>query len=480
MRAHSPIDPGSPPTDRPSLRTKRSSSINVLVRLLSVDWAIERQTITVGPSFSRVERRAYFAAVRIRTFIVGASALAGSSSRQLSKSDMKKLRASLEKPEEAKRIIAHLRTLPSHPDHDKLSAVAGKPSLPAPPLHAACLSVTDEQAEAMHFSKLVAVNPLNTAPPAASTSNKASTPHTTTRPKSAIALESALGSMNLVSLIAAPDLGLGHPASDPGIFSGAVPSAQEIGNGVEEVGRTLLALGFAGSGMVWPDHTGVYPPTDTLSCYTYWWGYELVLPHQSVMYLSKCKSVSGTMMDFLTALALFTEGVREILPFIRYISQFVDMEFDDIAGQDQGKGVVCAATWLIPVALVPRSWDFPPRPHNLPSMVPVAMPILGTGSRSSGPLPSSSMDGPDSPQPVQASPSSPPTVVPNPALSPTIPTSITSVSASIQQDTTVPPVSINPVAAQLAVTSLALGACGTTPSAPGLLAGISPVAAIVH
>lgn len=26
---------------------------------------------------------------------------------------------------------------------------------------------------------------------------------------------------------------------------------------------------------------------------------------------------------------------------------------------DEGKGVVCTATWLLPVALVPRPWDFP-------------------------------------------------------------------------------------------------------------------------
>ena len=50
-------------------------------------------------------------------------------------------------------------------------------------------------------------------------------------------------------------------------------------------------------------------------------------------------------MNFLSALALINEGVREILPFIRYISQYVDFEFNAIRGQDKGKGVVCAATW---------------------------------------------------------------------------------------------------------------------------------------
>ena len=40
-------------------------------------------------------------------------------------------------------------------------------------------------------------------------------------------------------------------------------------------------------------------------------------------------------------------GVREILPFIRYIAQFIDFEFKYIQGQDRGQGVVCAATWYV-------------------------------------------------------------------------------------------------------------------------------------
>ena len=40
-------------------------------------------------------------------------------------------------------------------------------------------------------------------------------------------------------------------------------------------------------------------------------------------------------------------GVREILPFVRYIGQYLDFEFDAIKGQDQGQGVVCAATWCV-------------------------------------------------------------------------------------------------------------------------------------
>lgn len=57
------------------------------------------------------------------------------------------------------------------------------------------------------------------------------------------------------------------------------------------------------------------------------------------------QSIASTTINFLSALALVHDGVREILPFVRYIAQFVDFEFDTIKAQDKGRGVVCAATW---------------------------------------------------------------------------------------------------------------------------------------
>jgi len=53
------------------------------------------------------------------------------------------------------------------------------------------------------------------------------------------------------------------------------------------------------------------------------------------------------MINVLTALSTMNGGVREILPFVRYISQFIDFEFNVIRGQNRGQGVVCAATWYV-------------------------------------------------------------------------------------------------------------------------------------
>jgi hypothetical protein len=50
-------------------------------------------------------------------------------------------------------------------------------------------------------------------------------------------------------------------------------------------------------------------------------------------------------MSVLTTLGAMYEGVREILPFVRYFSQYIDFEFNTIKAQDRGKGVICAATW---------------------------------------------------------------------------------------------------------------------------------------
>lgn len=101
----------------------------------------------------------------------------------------------------------------------------------------------------------------------------------------------------------------------------------------------------------------IKPPTDRMAVFIHWWGFELTLPPPSIKYLSTARSVSGAFMSFLQTMAT-TSGAPELLPFIRYISTFMDMEFSAIKSQDKGHGVVVAATWLMPLALVPRPWDY--------------------------------------------------------------------------------------------------------------------------
>jgi hypothetical protein len=51
--------------------------------------------------------------------------------------------------------------------------------------------------------------------------------------------------------------------------------------------------------------------------------------------------------------------VPAIVPFLGYIAAYVGLEFAVIKAQNEGKGVILASTWLVPVALVPRPWDVP-------------------------------------------------------------------------------------------------------------------------
>jgi len=170
--------------------------------------------------------------------------------------------------------------------------------------------------------------------------------------------------MHIVNLMTAPNMGLGQPGDGEGMFAGAIPTPQTVIEGIKMITPQLMALGYATGKAIVPDHAGIYPPLDRMSVLTYWWGLEIVLPPPTLKYLSGAESVSGSFINFLTAMAVVNDGIREILPFVRYIAQFMDFEFDAILAQNKGKGVVCAATWIMPAAMVPRPWDFPDPPSS--------------------------------------------------------------------------------------------------------------------
>jgi len=98
-------------------------------------------------------------------------------------------------------------------------------------------------------------------------------------------------------------------------------------------------------------------PKDRLSVWCYWWGFEIALPQEGVERLKTAKSIEGAAMQILVALTA-AGGAVELLPFIRCIGAYMDVEWGAINEQNQGKGVVIAATWALPMALVPRAWDF--------------------------------------------------------------------------------------------------------------------------
>lgn len=106
------------------------------------------------------------------------------------------------------------------------------------------------------------------------------------------------------------------------------------------------------------DMSAFHPPLDRMAIFVHWWGFEITLPSATLLYLNTAHSVSGAFLSFLQTMAV-GGGVPELLPFIKYISTFMEVEYKAIQAQDEGHGVVVAATWFMPLALVPRPWDYP-------------------------------------------------------------------------------------------------------------------------
>ncbi|KJA19939.1 hypothetical protein HYPSUDRAFT_43832 [Hypholoma sublateritium FD-334 SS-4] len=331
---------------------------------------------------SKSDKVALQSALAIRSLIVGPTSTAASKTTPVTaKPQLNALKTQLMQPKSANKLIMHLRTLPAH---DEIPT--GHELRPKGPIHAVCLEHTDEEEHQLHFAKLGKED----------IARDISAENITFQGVTSAPLEqltALFNEMHVVDLVSSPDFGLGQPGNGKGILAGAVPTAKTVIDGFTKITPELMALGYATGKAVTPDHSGMHPPTDRISILTYWWGLELCLPPPTLLHLAKAQSVSGSLMNFLSALAIVNNGVREILPFIRYISQYVDFEFSAIKAQDKGHGVVCAATWIMPAALVPRPWDFPllaepptsrgeDSPQTTPDLVSTPASLLGIAAQS--------------------------------------------------------------------------------------------------
>ncbi|KAH7914126.1 hypothetical protein BJ138DRAFT_1080162 [Hygrophoropsis aurantiaca] len=356
------------------------------------------------PVFSTSNKRAKESAMIVRTLIVGnASPASAKVTKAVSKPQIGRVKSQLLQPKSANKVIAQLRTLSLSEESAKTDS-ASKSSFQAP-IHGVCLDAPDAEIHDRHFCLL-----LN-----ADTATTISSAFPSVASASINSLSIMFEGMHLVNLLTSPDMGLGQPGDGEGLLAGAVPTAETVLNGIQQITPQLMALGFATGKAVLPDHTGVFPPIDRISVLTYWWGLEVVLPPSTLSYLDSASSISDAIINFLTALSVINNGVREVLPFVRYIGQFIDFEFDSIKKENKGKGVVCAATWIMPAAMVPRPWDFSPAPppkvvvHECQTegndTVPVPAPAKGSAET---PRPSSAYsnesDDDDAPIPIPSAP----------------------------------------------------------------------------
>ncbi|KIK97115.1 hypothetical protein PAXRUDRAFT_825287 [Paxillus rubicundulus Ve08.2h10] len=277
------------------------------------------------------EKRAKESATIVRSLIIGdhnTSQQTKTKKAKTSRSDIARVKSQLLQPKSASKVITQLRALPAHPGNTATNTTL--------PIRAVCLDICDEEAHEQHFAQLGSV-----------------------ATASVTALSAALADIHLIDLLAAPNMGFGAPVTAQGLFAGSVPTTETVIEGIEQITPQLLALGYATGRAVVPDHKGVIVPTDRISILTYWWGLELCLPPPTLAHLEAAESPSASLLNLLTAISVLNEGIREVLPFIRYFAQFVKSEWYMIKKADDGRGVVCTATWIMPAALVPRAWDFP-------------------------------------------------------------------------------------------------------------------------
>lgn len=123
----------------------------------------------------------------------------------------------------------------------------------------------------------------------------------------------------------------------------------------------------------------VWIPSPTkVSIHASWWGYNIYLP-QTVLdslegdvdeaekianLINKCLNyiLNNIPAGLPSTLGAVITILKAIAPTTGYISTFIGWSWDTIKSFNKGQGVILSATWILPVALIPRTWDAPALP----------------------------------------------------------------------------------------------------------------------
>ncbi|KAI0066510.1 hypothetical protein BV25DRAFT_1820485 [Artomyces pyxidatus] len=116
------------------------------------------------------------------------------------------------------------------------------------------------------------------------------------------------------------------------------------------------------------------PSPDKISFQATWWGYRLYLP-PPVLEILNNKRIEAAKRAAMITTALqwllgrvpltivplqFRPGLmiaQRLVPYLGYIGGFVAWSWGAMKSFDKGSGIVLTATWLLPVALIPGTWD---------------------------------------------------------------------------------------------------------------------------
>lgn len=116
------------------------------------------------------------------------------------------------------------------------------------------------------------------------------------------------------------------------------------------------------------------PSPDKISFQATWWGYRLYLPppvldvlNNKRLEAAKRAAIITTALQWLLGQVplsvlppQFRPGLlvaQRLVPYIGYIGGFVAWSWGAMKSFDKGHGIVLTATWLLPVALIPGTWE---------------------------------------------------------------------------------------------------------------------------
>ncbi|BGP15109.1 hypothetical protein JCM10213v2_003064 [Rhodosporidiobolus nylandii] len=116
-----------------------------------------------------------------------------------------------------------------------------------------------------------------------------------------------------------------------------------------------------------------HPPKDKVSIRCTWWGYELFLPEEVFLKLGNdIEPVASALQSLAAGLALVASNLpaallalpggallKSLLPVISAIVAALSWYWKTVKSKDHGEGVILAATWVLPMAAVPRTlrWE---------------------------------------------------------------------------------------------------------------------------
>uniref|UniRef100_A0A8H7YAG6 Uncharacterized protein n=1 Tax=Psilocybe cubensis TaxID=181762 RepID=A0A8H7YAG6_PSICU len=174
---------------------------------------------------------------------------------------------------------------------------------------------------------------------------------------------------------------------EPGSRKNRKPN--ETSGAKDQTGGSTSTLGEGSKAATIEKHVWV-PSTVQLSLLTTWWGYRLYLPppvmakldNTSLKATARAAMITTALKWLLDKIPIMlvppqfrpaVKMLKQLSPVVGYIGVFIAWSWDRVRACDKGNGVVLTATWLLPVALIPMSWDagdiYGPRPPLKPEEI---------------------------------------------------------------------------------------------------------------